>query len=103
VKNLLFTVIIIFLLFTCTKNVKAQKEGQPLADSLEQVLGRKDLSETDRVDVLAKLAFEYRNLLPRKAIAYGERAEKLAKAIHYENKLGEIYLYQASAYAFLMT
>lgn len=99
-KNLLFTAIIIFLLFTCTKNVKAQKEGQPLADSLEQVLGRKDISETDRVDVLAKLAFEYRNLLPRKAIAYGERAEKLAKEIHYENKLGEIYLYQAMAYAF---
>src|SRR5947208_2463201 len=79
---------------------QAQKEGQPLADSLEQVLERKDISETDRVNVLTTLAFEYRNLLPRKAIMFGEQAEQLAKTIHFEKKLGEIYLYRANSYAF---
>ena len=50
--------------------------------------------------MLAALAYEYRNLLPRKAIVFGEQAELLAKNIHYEKKLGEIYLYQAYAYTF---
>ncbi len=52
------------------------------------------------MDVLAILAYEYRNLMPRKAIAFGEQAELLAKKIHYEKKLGEIYLCQAYAYGF---
>ncbi len=79
---------------------QAQKEGKPLVDSLEQVLERTDISPTDRVDVLAKLAYEYRNLLPSKAIAFGEQAEQLAEEIHYEKKLGEIYLYRSFAYSF---
>ena len=38
--------------------------------------------------------------MPRKAIVFGEQAELLAKYIHYDKKLGEIYLYQAYAYSF---
>ncbi|MBK9318002.1 MAG: hypothetical protein IPM91_03640 [Bacteroidetes bacterium] len=49
---------------------------------------------------MTTLAYEYRNLLPRKAIAFGEQAELLAKKIHYEKKMGEIYLCQAYAYGF---
>lgn len=79
---------------------QAQKEGQPLADSLEQVLARTTLAATERVDVLTKLAWEYRNLLPKKAIAYGEQAEKLAKENHYEKKLGEIYYSLSTSYNF---
>jgi adenylate cyclase len=93
-------IILAGIFFLTIHPAHAQKEGQPLADSLEQVLKRADISETERVDVLAILAYEYRNLLPRKAIAFGEQAELLAKKIHYEKKLGEIYLCQAYAYGF---
>ena len=93
-------IILLGILFLSMQPAKAQKEGQPLADSLEQVLKRMDISETERVDVLATLAYEYRNLMPRKAIVFGEQAELLAKNIHYDKKLGEIYLYQAYAYSF---
>jgi class 3 adenylate cyclase len=91
---------LIGIFFFTLLSAQAQKEGQPLADSLEQVLTRSDISEAERVDVLAQLAYEYRNLLPRKAIIFGEQAELLAKNINYEKKLGEIYLCQAYAYAF---
>lgn len=94
------SIILLAFLFISHHPAHAQKEGQPLADSLEQVLKRADISETERVDVLATLAYEYRNLLPRKAIAFGEQAELHAKKIHYEKKLGEIYLCQAYAYGF---
>lgn len=93
-------IILLAFLFLSMQPVKAQKEGQPLADSLEHVLKRVDISDTERVDVLATLAYEYRNLMPRKAIVFGEQAELLAKNIHYDKKLGEIYLYQAYAYSF---
>lgn len=93
-KLLLLLVFIFFILFAA----KAQKEGQPLADSLEQVLKRTNISETERVDLLSKLSWEYRNLLPKKGVAYGEQAEKLAKEINYEKKLGEIYLYLSFSY-----
>jgi len=78
----------------------AQQEGQPLADSLEKVLKRADITDRERVDVLVCLLREYRDLLPRKAISIGEEAEKLANAIHYEEKLGEIYLTLCYTYYF---
>lgn len=93
-------IILLAFLFISLQPAQAQKEGQPLADSPEQVLKRVDISETERVDVLATLAYEYRNLMPRKAIAVGEQAELFAKKIHYEKKPGEIYLCQAYAYGF---
>lgn len=76
-----FFLFCIFFFSLLTANT--QKEGQLLADSLELVLKRTDISETKKVDVLAMLAYEYRNLLPRKAIAFGEQAELLAKNINY--------------------
>ena len=85
-------IILAGIFFLTIHPAHAKKEGQPLADSLEQVLKRADISETERVDVLATLAYEYRNLLPRKAIAFGEQAELLAKKIHYEKKMGK-YIY----------
>ncbi|MBK7889198.1 MAG: hypothetical protein IPJ86_18440 [Bacteroidetes bacterium] len=85
-------IILLAFLFISLHPAHAQKEGQPLADSLEQVLKRADISETERVDVLATLAYEYRNLMPRKAIAFGEQVELLAKKIHYEKKMGK-YIY----------
>lgn len=95
-KSLLLILFSFYFSFTLT----AQKAGQFLADSLEQVLSGNAISEAERVDVLTQLAYEYRNLLPKKAIAYGDQAEKLAKEIRYEKKLGEIYLYQSLAYNF---
>jgi adenylate cyclase len=92
--------IILILLFGSWQPANAQKEGQPLADSLEQVLKNVNITDIERVDVLAMLAYEYRNLLPRKAIVFGEQSELLAKNIHYDKKLGEIYLYQSYAYGF---
>lgn len=77
-----------------------RKEGQALADSLEQVLQDKGISDRARVDVLAVLAYEYRNLMPNKAITYGEQAEQLAVKINDNEKLSEIYYCLAFAQNF---
>ena len=50
-------ILLLAFLFLSWQPAKAQKEGQPLADSLEQVLKRVDISDTERVDVLATLAY----------------------------------------------
>src|SRR6187455_1912841 len=93
-----FLLTLIFLLIITPS--LAQKQGQPLADSLEQVLSKPNISPKEKVDVLTDLTYEYRNLLPSKAITFGNEAERLAKEIHYEQKLGEIYMHLASAYNF---
>jgi class 3 adenylate cyclase len=90
------------LVFVCLilHSALAQQDGQPLADSLEKVLKQTDITDRERVDVLVCLMREYRDLMPRKAISIGEEAEKLAKEIHYEEKLGEIYLTLCYTYYF---
>jgi len=89
-----------FLIFILCSNVQAQKQGQFLADSLEQELSRPGITPREKVNVLTDLTYEYRNLLPSKAIKLGLEAERMAKEIHYEQKLGEIYMHLASSYAF---
>src|SRR5688500_10592724 len=87
---------ILFLL--AFQQAHAQPEGQFLADSLEQVLRTKNISDTVRVDILTQLCYEYRNLSPSKGLEFCNQAESLAKKIHYQRKLGEIYL--SKAYSF---
>jgi len=92
---------ILLILFLLLFHVApAQPEGQFLADSLEQALHTKGISDKVRVDLLTHLCYEYRNLSPGKAIEFGNQAESIAKRIHYEMKLGEIYLSLAYSYAF---
>jgi len=78
----------------------AQKLGQALVDSLEQQLGKKNLSDSNRVDIMTSLCYQYREIAPNKGIEYGLKAEKLAQRINYYYKIGEIYLCLSSCFNF---
>src|ERR1043165_5314441 len=93
-----YLLLLLFLLHS--ESAWSHKEGKFLIDSLETALLSGRLSEAQQASVMTKLCFEYRNILPKSGIAYGERAEKLAKKINDNRLLGEIYIYLASCYGF---
>ncbi|MBL7810819.1 MAG: adenylate/guanylate cyclase domain-containing protein [Bacteroidetes bacterium] len=93
-----FLPLLIFVAFSAP--LSAQREGQGLVDSLETVLKQKRLTDKEKVDVFNALSYEYRNLQPEKAVTMAKQAETLATRIHYNTKLGEIYLNLCYSYAF---
>lgn len=71
------------LLFIFTLPVLAQKQGQPLIDSLLKELPRSK-DDTLKVKLLINLSLEYENVSPDDGIKYGKQALELAGRVQWK-------------------
>ncbi len=71
----------LILLFIVTVSVIIPAQEQRRIDSLKSRLI--SLNGVARVDVLNQLCWEYKNILPKDAITFGEDALRLADSLHY--------------------
>lgn len=74
---------IITLLLTATHFLLfAQKQGQPLIDSLQAAM-KYARTDTDKVKILDNISYTYREINPGKGIEYGKKALELATKINW--------------------
>jgi tetratricopeptide (TPR) repeat protein len=66
-------------------------QSQSASDSLKNILDRRDLADTLRVDVLNSLAWELRHNMPGQSLTYAKEALTLSKEIQYPKGEGEAY------------
>lgn len=93
-------VLLAFLLsiFFLPNSIKAQGKPiqNPIIDSLDALLAT--AKETERVEVLNALAWEWRNIEPPKAIAYADESISLSKKIDFKKGLAYAFRTKASIY-----
>lgn len=80
--------IFIGLLFTI--NIFAQKQGAELLDSLLIELP-KAAEDTNKVNLLAEISYNYRILIPKKGIEFANQGVELAKKINWKIGLAKNY------------
>ncbi len=73
-----------------TLPVFAQKQGQTLIDSLRKALPEKK-KDTEKIMILSKLSFEYRNMNPDEGIKYGRQALALAEQKGWKKWIAKVY------------
>jgi serine phosphatase RsbU (regulator of sigma subunit)/lipoprotein NlpI len=78
-----------FLLFAiCILVIPSRGQDMRAVDSLEQML-KTELKDTSRVNVLCRLASEYRHNAPEKAMEFADKARELAESADYEKGLAK--------------
>jgi len=83
--------ILLSALFFAMINISnAQLSGQALIDSLEAELPKMK-EDTNAVNLLAVLSFEYRTIKPDEGIKYGQQGLKLAKKISHNHGISKCY------------
>ncbi len=86
--------IFIYLLFTLTitSYLTGQKQGQDVVDSLLTELP-KAIDDTNKVNLLYKISFEYKILSPETGVEYANQGLELAKKLNWE--IGQVKHYNA--------
>ncbi|MFK7926091.1 MAG: tetratricopeptide repeat protein [Bacteroidia bacterium] len=78
--------VILFLLFVPARSLQGQQNNKlAFIDSLESVLRTHKSLNTEKVDLLNQLGYEYWIVDPRKSEEYGEEALEIAKILPYES------------------
>ncbi len=76
-----------FVSILCFLGSLAQAQNQNAIDSLLQTIPA--ARDSQRVEVLSSLAWEYRNFDPDKSIKYGEQALNLAQKVNYQEGVSQ--------------
>jgi len=71
--------------------VSAQKQGQPLIDSLLKVLSRSK-EDTNKVKLLTRLSFAYSDIDPDAGISLGQKALSLSQTLNWSKGIAEAIL-----------
>ena len=72
----------------------AQKQGQPLIDSIKyELLSDRYIKKEDsnKVNLLFDIAYTYYSIEPDSGLVYGDRGLKLAQRIHWASGIGQAY------------
>ena len=75
-KQLIY--IFIFILFATAYNNQALAQN-PYADSLAQLLTKKEIADSNRVDILLELSYEHLRSAFGKSLEYAKKALKLSR------------------------
>jgi outer membrane protein OmpA-like peptidoglycan-associated protein len=82
--------IILLLIFSFTINLTAQKQGQDLVDSLLAELP-KTIDDTNKVNLLAEIAFNLNFLSPESGLEYAKQGLDLAKQLNWKAGIAKNY------------
>jgi len=97
--NHLKKLLLILLLTLSTGTLYAKLQGQPLIDSLLKELP-KQKEDTNKVNVLNALSFNYKSIDPETGITYGQQALELATKQGWKNGMAKVNMNLGNNYFF---